>query len=172
MLLNIGIDKQVQNVVQLLHKYEKTVTTAESCTGGLVSAAITSVSGSSEVFNVGLCTYANSAKIKLLGVLPEILERFGAVSREVAMQMADGARKRFDADYGLAVTGIAGPNGGTPEKPVGTVFIACSTRAASYVERMIPIKGEAPKGREEIRSEAVLKALLLLENAIRTENKE
>lgn len=102
---------------------------AESCTGGGQSAAITDVPGSSAWFDRGFVTYSNSAKVELLGVKPETLQRFGAVSRETALEMAAGALEHSHADLALAVTGIAGPEGGTPEKPVGTVYIACQVRA-------------------------------------------
>jgi nicotinamide-nucleotide amidase len=96
---------------------------AESCTGGLLANRITNVPGASEVFLAGYVTYANSAKKDILGVIPKLIDEHGAVSEPVAGAMAEGARARAGADYALATTGIAGPAGGTPEKPVGTVFI-------------------------------------------------
>ena len=114
-------------VVALLRERRRTVATAESCTGGLLAGRITNVSGSSEVFATGLVTYANESKRRLLGVPPGILASVGAVSAEVAQSMAERVRDLAGADYGIGVTGIAGPGGGTAEKPVGLVYIALST---------------------------------------------
>jgi nicotinamide-nucleotide amidase len=111
-------------VVRLLAERGKTLALAESCTGGFIANRITNVSGSSAVFRGGVVSYSNELKEKFLGVKAETLARHGAVSEAVAREMAEGARQRAGADYALAVTGIAGPTGGTPEKPVGTVFIA------------------------------------------------
>ncbi len=101
--------------------------TAESCTGGLVAGAITDISGSSGWFDRGLVTYSNEAKIELLGVRPETLASFGAVSEETAREMVAGALERSRADIAVAVTGVAGPGGGTPTKPVGLVWLAWGT---------------------------------------------
>ena len=156
------LDKAAENVVQLLKARGLTAATAESCTGGLISAEITSVSGSSEVFGFGVCTYANEAKMKLLGVKAETLDTVGAVSRETAEQMAEGARKLSGADIAVSVTGIAGPTGGTPDKPVGTVYIGCSTGTRTYARKYIftgePFP-EAKDSREAIRYETALTAL-------------
>jgi PncC family amidohydrolase len=102
--------------------------TAESCTGGLIGAWITAVAGSSAWYLGGVVAYANAAKVAMLGLPPEILARFGAVSPETACGMAEGARLRLGADLGVSVTGIAGPGGGSPEKPVGTVYIGLASR--------------------------------------------
>jgi len=99
---------------------------AESCTGGLLSHLITNVPGSSEYFLGGVVTYANQAKIQILGVKPETLEKYGAVSRETVLEMAHGVRRVFSADIAFSVSGIAGPGGGVPGKPVGTVWIGMS----------------------------------------------
>jgi nicotinamide-nucleotide amidase len=104
------------------------VATAESCTGGLVAGAITDIAGSSEWFERGFVSYSNEAKIELLGVRPETLARFGAVSEVTAREMAAGVLERSRADIGVAVTGIAGPGGGTPDKPVGLVWLAWALR--------------------------------------------
>ncbi len=120
-------------VVKLLAERKETLALAESCTGGYVANRITDVPGASAVFRYGFVTYSNEAKQKLLGVRPETLEQHGAVSEAVAREMAEGARSRADADYGMAITGIAGPTGGTPEKPVGTVFIALATARHTFV---------------------------------------
>jgi nicotinamide-nucleotide amidase len=111
-------------VLQQLRAQDLTLATAESCTGGLVASRLTDVPGSSEVFTHGFVTYANRAKVEMLGVEENILQQWGAVSEEVARQMAEGALRVSAADVAVAVTGIAGPSGGTPEKPVGTAWLA------------------------------------------------
>ena len=113
-------------VVRLLSKYELTVTTAESCTGGMIASKIVNVSGASDVFNEGFITYSNKAKRKILDVSKNTLKKYGAVSEQTAKEMAIGGVFAADADVCVAVTGIAGPGGGTPEKPVGTVYIGLS----------------------------------------------
>jgi nicotinamide-nucleotide amidase len=120
-------------VVRQLTKLRQTVATAESCTGGLIAHRLTNVPGASNVFGWGFVTYANAAKEQALGVPAALLEAHGAVSEPVARAMAEGALRSSGADHALAVTGIAGPGGGTPEKPVGTVWIALASRAATGV---------------------------------------
>ena len=122
-------------LVQLLAARAKTLALAESCTGGLIANRITNVPGASAVLMAGLVTYSNAAKKNFLGVREETLREHGAVSEAVARQMAEGARERNSVDYALAVTGIAGPDGGTEEKPVGTVFIALSSARGTVVEK-------------------------------------
>jgi len=124
-----GVDGQdMEEVVgALLTQRKRTLAVAESCTGGLISGRITNIAGSSAYFERGVVVYSNAAKTELLGVPADLIERYGAVSREVAKAMAQGMRERAKTDLGLAVTGIAGPSGGTPEKPVGLVFIALAT---------------------------------------------
>jgi PncC family amidohydrolase len=112
---------------RLLVQHGLTLAIAESCTGGLVSHRITNVSGSSTYFLGGVISYANEAKVHLLGVSPETLEKFGAVSSETVLAMARGVRGALSADIGISTSGIAGPTGGTPDKPVGTVWIGFST---------------------------------------------
>jgi nicotinamide-nucleotide amidase len=127
-------DEQLNSVVVgLLTQRKQSLVLAESCTGGLIASRVTDVPGASAVFLCGLVTYSNEAKQNLLGVRAETLDRHGAVSEPVAREMAEGARVRFHADYALAVTGIAGPDGGTEEKPVGTVFIALATPRHTFV---------------------------------------
>lgn len=135
----------------------KTLAVAESCTGGKISAAITSVPGSSKVFMGGLVSYSNTAKCDMLGVSAGLIEEHGAVSEEVALQMAAGARQRFGADFGLSVTGIAGPNGGTPEKPVGLVYVGLADSKSSMVSKL-----NLTGNRDEIQLETVAAALNLI----------
>ena len=169
--MNKNIDKQAENVVKLLCKNNKKAATAESCTGGLISAAITSVSGSSEAFDMGICSYANEIKAEKLNVPREYLESFGAVSEQVAKAMAEGVMNSAKSDYGISTTGIAGPTGGSAEKPVGTVWIGvCSKEKGSRALCFLFKTDECPKDmseREFIRHQAVLKALELLEEEIK-----
>ena len=111
-------------IVRRLTRKKKTLALAESCTGGFIAHQITNVPGASEIFLGGIVAYSNGVKEKFLGVKKNSLKKFGAVSANVAGEMAEGARKKFGADFAIAVTGIAGPTGGTKDKPVGTVFIA------------------------------------------------
>lgn len=138
-----------------------TLACAESCTGGLVSAALTDISGSSAVFTHGFITYANQAKITMLGVSAEDLEKFGAVSETVARQMAEGARRVSGADIAVATTGIAGPSGGTAQKPVGLVFVAVATPEKTLVEKL-----QLQGNRQEIRAQTVDHALKMLQDLI------
>ena len=128
--------QEMEEVIgQLLRREKATLATAESCTGGLISHRITSVSGSSDYYLGGIVAYANEVKIRELNVNANVLNRFGAVSEEVARQMARGVRERFNSDYGLGVTGIAGPTGGTPEKPVGLIYAAIADNTRVWVRR-------------------------------------
>jgi nicotinamide-nucleotide amidase len=120
-------------VVRLLTERKGTLALAESCTGGHIADSVTDVPGASAVFLGGVVSYSNEAKQNLLGVRAETLEKHGAVSEATAREMAEGARAKFKADYALAITGIAGPTGGTSEKPVGTVFIALATAKHTFV---------------------------------------
>ena len=122
-------------IVRLLTGRKQTLAVAESCTGGYISHRITNVPGASAVFSAGLVTYANEAKQKFLGVRAETLAQHGAVSEAVAREMAEGALRAAGSDYSIAVTGIAGPGGGTPEKPVGTVFISVASARETRVFR-------------------------------------
>lgn len=133
---NLNSDTLQEKVVEKLLEKKLKVATAESCTGGLVSERITRVSGASEVFDCGVCSYANEIKQKLLGVSEETLAVLGAVSAETAVQMAEGVRKLSGADIGISTTGIAGPTGGTPEKPVGLVYVGVCTKSETYPLRL------------------------------------
>ena len=114
-----------EQVVELLAARGLTVTTAESCTGGLIAGTLVNVAGASDVLNEGYVTYSNEAKERLVGVSHETLEKYGAVSPQTAREMAEGAAKAAGADAALSATGIAGPGGGTEEKPVGLVYVGC-----------------------------------------------
>jgi len=130
------------------------IATAESCTGGLIAGAITTIAGSSDWFECGFVTYSNEAKTRDLGVARESIERFGAVSVEVARAMAEGARRVARVDWAVSVTGVAGPAGGTPEKPVGTVCFAWSGPTGTEALRTL-----LPGDRTGIRRESVRIAL-------------
>lgn len=128
-------------VGELLSKHHKTLSVAESCTGGLIGHTLTGVPGSSDYFLTSCVTYANKAKIDILGVNPETLEKYGAVSKEVVREMAEGVRKISGADYAVATSGIAGPDGGSLEKPVGTVFIGiASEKETTSIEFQSPFR--------------------------------
>lgn len=118
-----ALDKTIAHVVQLLDRNHRTIATAESCTGGLLSQLVTSVPGASHVFELGLCTYAERMKTQLLKVPEQLIADCGVVSAEVASAMVHGLRQQSGADLCLSVTGLAGPGGGTPEQPVGTVYV-------------------------------------------------
>ncbi|NTU71930.1 MAG: nicotinamide-nucleotide amidohydrolase family protein, partial [Coriobacteriia bacterium] len=136
---------------------------AESCTGGMVAAALTDVPGSSDVFLGGIVSYANSVKMELLDVPPGLLAQYGAVSEETARAMAEGARARLGADLAVAVTGIAGPDGGSDEKPVGLVWLAVASDAGTASTRRRFVRGN----RDSIRARATAAALDLLRLATR-----
>lgn len=140
-----------------------TLATAESCTGGLIAASLAAVPGASASLERGFVTYSNEAKIEMLGVPRDLIERKGAVSMEVALAMVDGALKHSPADIAVAVTGIAGPDGGTPEKPVGLVHIAAAVRGGA---RLHEEKRFGDIGRREIQAETVSAALNLVQRLL------
>lgn len=146
-----------EQIVLELQQRNQTLTTAESCTGGLLAGRILNVSGASAVYNEGYITYSNEAKERLLGVLHNTLERYGAVSKETAIEMAKGAALAANADAALCTTGIAGPTGGTPKKPVGLVYVGCYYNGEITVEEYRFV-GD----REQNRNAAVEAALQLL----------
>jgi nicotinamide-nucleotide amidase len=132
--------------------------TAESCTGGLLAAAITGVPGSSAVLDRGFVTYSDAAKAELLGVPPGLIASAGAVSEAVALRMAAGAKQRAGVDIAISITGIAGPDGGTPQKPVGTVWFGLADLHGGVISRHVALSGD----RQEIRAASVIYALNLL----------
>jgi len=144
----IDVENGENALVAALRKNGMTLATAESCTGGLLSKRITDVAGCSDVFLGGCVTYANSVKQGLIGVREETLEAYGAVSAETAAEMAAGTRRALGADVGLSTTGIAGPGGGTPDKPVGTVYVAVSFGNKTFVKRL---RISPTKTRDQIR---------------------
>lgn len=139
-----------------------TLATAESCTGGMIAAALTAIPGSSDVVDRGFVTYSNQAKIDLLGVPPGMLAQYGAVSEPVARAMAEGAVENAPVDVAVAVTGIAGPGGGSPGKPVGLVHMAVARRGAATLHARHQFQGD----REAVRQAATAAALALLLQAV------
>lgn len=155
---NINPETLQEKVVEALKKKGLHLATAESCTGGLVSEKITEVSGSSEVFDCGICSYANFIKHKVLGVDEEILKTKGAVSAECAMEMAKGVAKIAKADIGVSTTGIAGPTGGTATKPVGLVYIGVYTKDKNYAVKTL-LNEKEENSRNKVRKLASWVAL-------------
>lgn len=143
-----------EELVEILTKKQYKITTAESCTGGLVAATIVNVSGASEVFQAGFVTYANEAKEKELGVKSETLQTYGAVSEKTAKEMAIGCAAHAKAQVGISTTGIAGPGGGTAEKPVGLVYIGCAVRSNVYVEKNV-FSGDRQQVRRQTADRAI-----------------
>lgn len=146
-------------LLDLCRSRKLTVATAESCTGGLVAGALTEIPGSSDVIDRGFVTYSNDAKRKMLGVKASTLESFGAVSKETAIQMAVGALEEADVDLAVSITGIAGPGGATPGKPVGLVHFAVAARDGRIVSKECRF---GAVGRSAVRQRSVLESLRLL----------
>lgn len=156
MLPEVTLD-QARGLLAALEARGQTLATAESCTGGLIAAALTAIAGSSSVVMAGFVTYSNAAKARMVGVSDASLAAHGAVSEAVAREMAEGALDRAGVDIALSCTGIAGPGGATPGKPVGLVFIGCARRgAATVVERHV-----FPGDRAAVRAATVAAALRL-----------
>ena len=153
---------QIKKLVYKLIKNKIKVACAESCTGGMLSSSITSVSGSSKIFNVGLVTYSNQAKIKLLKVPKKIIEKHGAVSMQCCLSMVNNLKKISKADICISITGIAGPKGGTKEKPVGLVYIAVKKGNEIKINKCL-FKN---KNRVSIQKATVKKAIELILNII------
>lgn len=161
---NLREEELPKLLVDQLHRKKKKVATAESCTGGMISARITSVSGASAVFDCGVCSYANVIKHQLLNVKDETLSTWGAVSEKTAMEMARGVRLLSKADIGVSTTGIAGPLGGTKYKPVGLVYVGVSTEMGLSAHKLN--LNDIGKDREQIRALAVTAALYFAYKAL------
>jgi nicotinamide-nucleotide amidase len=145
-------------IAQILIEHNKTITFAESCTGGRIASALTKNSGVSSIFKGSIVSYANEVKTSLVGVREQTLEKFGAVSRQTVSEMLDGVRKEFDSDFALAVSGVAGPDGGSREKPVGTVYVGVKNRENESVIKRLALHGD----RIYIQQSSVKWALKLL----------
>ncbi len=150
-----------EEIVELLESRGLTIATAESCTGGMVSARLVGVAGVSQVFMEGLVTYSNEAKMRLLGVKEETLAAHGAVSRETAVEMAEGGCARAGTDVCVSTTGLAGPGGGSKEKPVGLVYMACCVKGHTAAERHV-FSGD----RQQIREQSAEAALQLVRTCL------
>jgi nicotinamide-nucleotide amidase len=151
-----NLDELARTVASALLEHRSTLVTAESCTGGWIAKTLTDIPGSSAWFDAGVVTYSYDAKVSLLGVRRATLERFGAVSEETALEMVSGALDRFGAGVAVAVTGIAGPTGGTPDKPVGTVWIGWQRRGGLPHAECFHFDGD----REAVRRQTVAAALI------------
>ena len=156
-----------KEISDLFWKEGLTLSTAESCTSGNVAAAITAIPGSSHFYKGGIIAYSDEIKENLLGVSHETLERKGAVSEETVIEMVKGAMKSMNSDCAVATSGIAGPTGGTPDKPIGTIWIA-----ASLKEKVVTLKLEGDEGREKNTANATQKALQLLRKLLQNEENE
>lgn len=150
-------DEAARELIGLLDSRGRTISFAESCTGGLVSSVMTSIPGASIVYKGGIVAYANEIKHRILGVEPGILHKNGSVSMECAEAMAIGVALRFETDYALSITGIAGPGGGSAEKPVGTVWFGLASRG-----KVSAVQAQFSGNRAEIREAATKKGLALI----------
>lgn len=168
MKIDSDIHELADDVVSLLKQGGFTVSVAESCTAGLLSAAITDISGSSDVFDGGFITYSNESKSDILGVFKETLEAYGAVSAETAHEMALQCLKKMKTDISISITGIAGPKGGTKTKPVGTVWFGMAYWVDMHTDPVCVTHHSTFKGtRQDIRKAAVFYALNLLKDKCR-----
>ena len=150
-----------ESIVNLMKEKKLTLGVAESCSGGMLSARIINVPGVSDVYKAGFVTYANEAKHKLIGVSNATLEQFGAVSEETAREMVQGTLRAAESDYAVAITGIAGPDGGTDKKPVGLVYIACGNK-----DRITVKECKFNGNRNKVRQSSVAYALRLLREEV------
>lgn len=160
------MQRMINQIHKLLMKNNKTIAVAESCTGGYLSTLLTQHSGSSQYFLMGAVVYSNKAKSSFLKIPSKIIEQKGAVSQEVSRKMAESVRKLAKADFGIGITGVAGPIGGSPHKPVGTVFIAVSSKKASGCKRF-----RFSGNRACIRKKSALKALEILKQLLQPKAK-
>lgn len=161
-LLPTELIDAARRVVEANRAVGRKISVAESCTGGLVAAALTEIPGSSDILGAGFVTYSNDAKVKLLGVSVEMIETFGAVSIAVGWAMARGALERSDADVAVAITGVAGPGGGSEKKPVGTVVFGRARKGADAEDIVADKRYFGDLGRGGVRLQAALCALELL----------
>lgn len=162
--LQLNISTLAKALVSVCLEKNVTFGTAESCTGGLISASVTDVAGASAAFFGGIVSYDNSVKEKLLGVRAQTLAEYGPVSYETALEMSTGAVRALGVDYAVAVTGLAGPGGGTPEKPVGLVFVSAASKTGVTVT-----ENHFSGDREAVRLQTVKKALSLLLETVQAE---
>ena len=153
---------EIKNIIQRLIKKKLSISVAESCTGGMLSSSITSISGASKIFNIGLVTYSNLAKIKLLKVSSSNIKRYGAVSEKCCLKMVEGLSKLSKSKINISITGIAGPKGGSKSKPVGLVYIGIKKGKKITINKYF-FKN---KNRENIRKNSVKEALKLIEKFI------
>jgi nicotinamide-nucleotide amidase len=153
---------EIKNIIQRLIKKKLSISVAESCTGGMLSSGITSISGASKIFNLGLVTYSNLAKIKLLKVSSSIIKRYGAVSEKCCLKMVEGLSKLSKSKINISITGIAGPKGGSKNKPVGLVYIGIKKGEKISINKYL-FKN---KNRENIRKNSVKEALKLVKKFI------
>lgn len=153
---------EIKNIIQRLIKKKLSISVAESCTGGMLSSGITSISGASKIFNIGLVTYSNLAKIKLLKVSSSNIKRYGAVSEKCCLKMVEGLSKLSKSKINISITGIAGPKGGSKNKPVGLVYIGIKKGKKISINKYL-FKN---KNRENIRKNSVKEALKLIEKFI------
>ena len=153
---------EIKNIIQRLIKKKLSISVAESCTGGMLSSSITSISGASKIFNIGLVTYSNLAKIKLLKVSSSNIKRYGAVSEKCCLEMVEGLSKLSKSKINISITGIAGPKGGSKNKPVGLVYIGIKKGKKISIKKYL-FKN---KNRENIRKNSVKEALKLIEKFI------
>ena len=153
---------EIKNIIQRLIKKKLSISVAESCTGGMLSSSITSISGASKIFNIGLVTYSNLAKIKLLKVSSSNIKRYGAVSEICCLKMVEGLSKLSKSKINISITGIAGPKGGSKNKPVGLVYIGIKKGEKISINKYL-FKN---KNRENIRKNSVKEALKLIDKFI------
>ena len=153
---------EIKNIIQRLIKKKLSISVAESCTGGMLSSSITSISGASRIFNIGLVTYSNLAKIKLLKVSSSNIKRYGAVSEKCCLKMVEGLSKLSKSKINISITGIAGPKGGSKNKPVGLVYIGIKKGKKISINKYL-FKN---KNRENIRKNSVKEALKLIDKFI------
>jgi nicotinamide-nucleotide amidase len=158
-MFDLLVLESAERLLEVCKRKGLTVATAESCTGGLVAGAISAISGSSAVLDRGYVTYSNTAKEQMLGVSPTTLDAYGAVSRQCAEEMANGALSHAQVDLAVSITGVAGPTGGTPEKPVGLVHFAAAARAGQLIAHEARY-GDV--GRTQVRRLSLLQALAML----------